>query len=91
MRFQSEKALHQFIKKGVVATLDDYPFEEGQTVTVNNRARAKIERVLPYLDISTLERYTEISGFSSAQEWLSETMRLLNKLPNFVIMVKKRD
>jgi hypothetical protein len=91
MRFQSEKALHQFMKAGVVATLGDDPLEEGQIVTVNNRARAKIERVLPYLDIRTLERYTPISGFSSPQEWLSETMRVLNKLPNFVIMVKRRD
>jgi len=92
VQIRSTKALSQFIEKGRLATLRPYPYEKiyGQ-VSVNKKYRARIVVVFVNPGRDILERFVNISGYSTLDEWLKVTHHSFKGIPNRLVIIQKID
>ena len=90
MIFNNEKALNQFLSKGIVATLREYPYKSNQNIIINHKYKAKVKNAILKPTFATIEHSVRISGFSSCQEWLDVARRLHKKLPRYLVIVERR-
>lgn len=90
MRFNNEKALNQFLSKGLVATLREYPYKTGDNIIINHKYRAKIKNSILKPTYATIRHHVWISGFNSVQEWITIAMTLHKKMPRYLVVVERR-
>ena len=98
MRVDSEKPYRQLMEYGVLATMREYPYREGQVVRVKHDGKcvgkAVVRQVIELSKVmmmsqGVLERLTRFSGFSTFEEWLEEAKKLNHGIaPRYVVIIK---
>ena len=92
MKFNSDRAFNQLMSQGIVATIRSNTFYERDMVVRITRhgkmvGRGVIIDVVPNTR-ENREKYLNISGFRSIEEWEKEAKRLhKGKLPDSIIIV----
>lgn len=92
MRLDSDKAFSQLVFRGVVATMRDYQYRVGQKVWITRKGKRICRGVVVGVYENTREnreKLFDLSGFARVEEWEEEARRLHNKLPKWVVIVKK--
>jgi hypothetical protein len=90
MQFKNKQALDQFLSCSRVATFRQYPYKAGQNIIINKRYRARVSKVLTQPSFTTIRRYTKISGFKTATEWITVAQELHGEMPDYLVIVVSR-
>jgi len=90
MRLTHPKALEQFLKVGVLATMRNYPYESGKTIRVRTPGGEYRARVIARREVTpeVVEAYVSFSGFGDANEWREAAAELHEgRLPRYVVLI----
>ena len=89
MYFKLQKPLMYFLSRGIVATMRNRRFPTGATILVNSRYPAKVKDVVETTK-DNIERFSSISGFTTADEWVCAAMSIhRGKLPKWIVIIER--
>jgi len=87
MKFNNEKALNQLLSKKIVATMRNYEYHVGQTVTINNKHKAEILAVFKNIN-AFRKALLKYSGFESVEEWEKTAIGLHRNMPKYIVLIR---
>lgn len=87
MKFNNEKALNQLLTKKIVATMRNYHYTVGTTVTINGNHKAEVLAV--FKNVKTFRKsLLRFSGFESVEEWEETAKQLHGNMPKYIILLR---
>lgn len=87
MKFNNEKALNQLLSKKIVATMRNYHYTVGTTVTINGQYKAEVLAV--FKNIKTFRKsLLKYSGFESVEEWEKTAIELHRNMPKYIVLLR---
>jgi len=91
MRITVDSVLKQFLERGIVATLRNYPYRSGQNIIINRKYRAKVSTVMLASTVA-MNAFLHLSSFRSVDEWIRVAKEKHNgKFPKYLVIVTRRD
>jgi len=90
MQMRNNQVLQHFITKGVIATMRNYPYREGQHIRINRKYSGKVVKVVQINGEKDkkIDNFVGISSFNTKEDWIKEAKRLnKGKLPKYIVFV----
>ncbi len=94
MRVTLDKVVAVMRQHGRLATLRTFPYQSGKRVVIKHpggRLRGEVELVITDPKREDLERFLEISGFKSVEEWWDTAVKLHGANPRYLVVVRFPD